>query len=121
MLDDRPQGAFHVLIVEDWLPLARELRYRFESAGLQVVGPAPRLERAFGLLEQHTVDLAVLDVDLNGERVFPLAYALRERGVPFIFVSGFDEIEFPPDLRAELRFSKPVEFPRLLSAVRARL
>jgi CheY-like chemotaxis protein len=59
------------------------------EAGCVVVGPAPSVPEAFALVEGGPVDAAVLDVNLGGEPVYPLADALVARRVPFIFVTGY--------------------------------
>lgn len=78
-----------VLIVEDEAALALELQLAFEEEGAEVLGPALSL---MGALETvaHTrnIDLAVLDVDLAGENIYPIAELLLQRGVPFLFHSG---------------------------------
>lgn len=75
-----------VLIVEDEALLAMELQFAFEDAGAQVLGPALSRDAAFAMVEQRgDIDIAVLDVDLAGRDVYPVASLLRERGVPFLF------------------------------------
>ncbi|OYU71364.1 MAG: hypothetical protein CFE28_16005 [Alphaproteobacteria bacterium PA2] len=79
-----------VLIVEDAVLLALELETGLSDAGAHVIGPAYELEEALALLDQE-IDAAVLDANLNGESVMPVAQALAERGVPFIFATGYGD------------------------------
>jgi len=79
-----------VLIVEDAVLLALELETGLSDAGAHVIGPAYELEEALALLDQK-IDAAVLDANLNGESVMPVAQALAERGVPFIFATGYGD------------------------------
>lgn len=75
-----------VLIVEDEALLALELELVFADEGAEVVGPALSLSHGVTLVESTPdIDCAVLDVDLGGRDVFPIAQALEARGVPFIF------------------------------------
>jgi two-component SAPR family response regulator len=70
------------------------------------------------LLADAPVDIAVLDIDLNGTSVVPLAEHLRARGIPFVFLSGYcDEDLLPQHLRGRPRFDKPVEADRLVRAM----
>jgi PAS domain S-box-containing protein len=79
-----------VLIVEDAVLLALELETGLSEAGAEVVGPAYELEEAMALLERP-IDAAVLDANLNGRSVTPVAEALARRKVPFVFATGYGE------------------------------
>ena len=75
-----------VLIVEDEAMLAPELELTFADEGAEVIGPALSLSHGVTLVEATgEIDCAVLDVDLGGRDVFPIAHALEARGVPFVF------------------------------------
>ena len=75
-----------VLIVEDEALLAMELQFAFEDEGGEVVGPALSLMKALETVTHaREIDVAVLDVDLAGEDVYPIAELLLQRGVPFLF------------------------------------
>ena len=84
----RNLNGLTVLIVEDAVLLAMELETALGEAGAQVVGPAYDLAEALRLVEQP-LDAAVLDVNLNGLPVTPVAERLRERGIPFVFATGY--------------------------------
>lgn len=77
-----------ILIVEDEVILALDLRFAMEDMGADVVGPCHRLASAMVVAETAPIDGAILDVDLAGEAVFPLADSLRRRHVPFVFHTG---------------------------------
>jgi CheY-like chemotaxis protein len=75
-----------VLIVEDEALLALELELAFGDEGAEIVGPALSLSHGVMLVEATAeIDCAVLDVDLGGRDVFPIAHALEKRGIPFVF------------------------------------
>lgn len=81
----------HVLIVEDEYLLADDLSDALSDVGAKVVGPAGSIEQATALiLSREPIDVAILDVNLRGEMVFPVADALRQRGIPFAFATGYD-------------------------------
>ena len=100
----------HVLIVEDEYFLAQDLVDYFQDLGVQVLGPAASVSEALRLLESAEVQGAILDVNLRGERVYPVADVLRQRHVPFVFASGYGG-ELEPRAYADVpRCIKPVDF-----------
>ena len=79
----------HVLLAEDDALVALDLASAFETEGAIVLGPFSRVAEALDCIGSGiAIDSAVLDIDLGGEAVFPVAIALRERGIPFVFASG---------------------------------
>ncbi|WP_292393809.1 response regulator [Mesorhizobium sp.] len=93
----RELQGLHILIVEDdWL-LAGDLARYFGNMGAVVLGPAATVEQAS--THTDTAEAAILDVNLNGRRVFPIADELMRRGVPFVFFSGDEDIVIPERLR----------------------
>jgi len=83
-----------------------------------VVGPVPDLGGSLRLLDQGSLDGALLDINLAGTLSFPLAEALKERGVPFVFLTGYDEgTLFPPEFRAVRRISKPFDRKELAEVI----
>ena len=78
-----------ILIVEDEALLAFELQLAFEDEGAEVLGPALTLMKALEVVTHaREIDFAVLDVDIAGEDVYPIAELLLQRGVPFVFHTG---------------------------------
>jgi len=82
-------AGLKILIVEDDALVALNLQDFVESLGCTVVGPAGRLAQALTVLDREEVDGAVLDINLHGEMVYPLAERLAERGIPMLFCSGY--------------------------------
>jgi len=78
-----------ILVVEDQIVVALELKDALEAAGYAVIGPAGHLDEALRLTHSRQIDAAVLDYDLHGQKVLPVARALKRRGVPFILVTGY--------------------------------
>ena len=80
-----------IMVVEDDYLVALALSAVLEDAGAHVVGPVASAQEAVALLEEgrEAVDAAVLDVDLNGEKLYPVADALALRDIRFIFATGY--------------------------------
>lgn len=81
--------GLRVLVVEDEALLALELEDMLADLGAEVVGPATTLEEGLVLAAADVADAAVLDLNLNGLRSFPIAERLRARRSPFIFATGY--------------------------------
>ena len=108
-----------VLVVEDEYFVARDIQRALQRAGAEVVGPVARLNDALGLLaDRLDLTAAVLDVKLADSMVFPVADALRRRGVPFIFATGYDPGSMPPGYRHALRCDKPCDPEAVLDLLR---
>src|SRR3546814_9846381 len=87
--DDRSLAGLRILVVEDELLVALELEMMLIGLGCDVVGPASRLEKAMQLAAAEAIDGAILDVNLRGRPVYPVATALKARGIPFLFSTGY--------------------------------
>jgi PAS domain S-box-containing protein len=109
------KGA-RVLIVEDAVLLALELETGLADAGAEVVGPAYELEEALALLERP-IDAAVLDANLNGRSVMPVAEALAARRVPFVFATGYGETGGAPGGFDAPVIRKPYDVTQVAAAV----
>lgn len=108
------------LVVEDEFLVGLDIADQLSRLTYEVVGPAGRVRDGIALAENaHDLVLAVLDINLAGEKSWPVARALKKRDVPFIFVSGYSESQagFPSDLRGEILCPKPVEPEALRRAV----
>ncbi|MDO8901068.1 MAG: HWE histidine kinase domain-containing protein [Phenylobacterium sp.] len=100
-----------VLIVEDAALLAMELETGLSEAGALVVGPAYELEEALALLDQP------LDANLNGLSVSPVAEILAERGVPFVFATGYGDAGGAPSGFDAPVIRKPYDVTQVTAAV----
>ena len=105
-----------VLIVEDEMCLALILEDILEEAGHSVL-KAARLPAALAFAESAQIDAAILDINLAGTTVFPAADALRRRGIPFLFTSGYGEKGLPPDYENWPMLQKPYGVERLQRAL----
>lgn len=78
-----------ILIVEDEALVAAMVADMLEELGAVVVGPAGTLDKGLELAREAEIDAAVLDVNLRGERVDPVAEVLAKRGIGFVFATGY--------------------------------
>lgn len=112
---DAPLGGLRVLVVEDEFLLADELRCDLEAMGAQVIGPVGHLDRALALVRSETaIDAAVLDLNIAGSEVFPLADLLADRGVPMVFATGYATLALPERFAGVPTCDKPVAQAHLL-------
>jgi len=85
----RELEGVRVLIVEDDAMLAMALEMALSDLGCEIVALASNLADAVPLAAEVAVDGAILDVNLAGEMIFPVADILTARGIPFIFATGY--------------------------------
>ena len=119
--DQRMLQGRRVLVVEDDAIICMLMEDGLIDAGAEVVGPACSVKEALELIDQATADgglsAAVLDIDLDGEMVSPVADRLAALGVPFIFATGYPE-RYNRDLHATApRLVKPFDGDTLAAAV----
>jgi FixJ family two-component response regulator len=104
-----------VLVVEDEFLLALELEALLEQRGCRVLGPVATIDRALAVLDHHRPAAAVLDVNLKGKRATPIAAVLQDRGVPFVLVTGYSDVQLnEPELKGQPRLEKPLNRQKLL-------
>jgi CheY-like chemotaxis protein len=110
-----------VLVVEDEFLVALELSGIVERAGYSVVGPAESVDATRKVLSQQKVDLALLDINLRGELVFPIAEYLEANGLPYIFVTGNSPSSLPAEYRHRPLVQKPYNSELLLALIEEHL
>jgi CheY-like chemotaxis protein len=102
--------GLRVLIVEDEALVAFQLEDMLADLGCAIIGPASRVGQALDLLGRQTVDAAVLDLNVGGELVYPVADALARRGLPYIFATGYGAAGLTMPYRRRPVLQKP--FPQ---------
>jgi CheY-like chemotaxis protein len=108
----------HILLVEDEYFIVQDMARIFAAAGAVIVGPAASVAESLRLVAATaTLDGAVLDINLQGEMVFPVADALRNRGVPFVFATGYDQDVIPSRFAGQARYEKPVNPEMIVRAL----
>ncbi len=107
-----------ILVVEDDALLALDLDATLASRGCAVLGPFGTATAAIAKINGESIDAAVLDLNLNGETSIPVADMLAGRGIPFLFLSGYDRDVLPDRHDAAPLLRKPhrdVDLFRLLA------
>lgn len=112
------QGC-RVLIVEDQFLLAEEMSAIIRSLGAEVVGPFATTAASLQLVRQERVDLAILDINLDGEQVYIVAHELRNRSIPFFFATGYEPWVVTLQFQDAPHLEKPVNSSSLLQAIAA--
>lgn len=107
-----------ILIVENDPAIGLDLRGALFSAGAIPVGPANSVQAAFGLIADHAVDGAILDIRLNrDELVFPVADTLQALHVPYLFASGRSTALMPLRHGDRPFFDKPFRAEEIVEAL----
>ncbi|MGN6551518.1 MAG: PAS domain S-box protein [Pararhizobium sp.] len=107
-----------VLVVEDDYYMAADTVAALRGAGAEVLGPCPGEEATRDLLETEHPTHAVLDLNLGGGGPkFEIARLLRAKGIPFVFITGYDPDVIPPELVDVPRLQKPLPFRAIVEAV----
>jgi CheY-like chemotaxis protein len=107
-----------IFIVEDDCVTAMDLAETLAAAGAEILGPAGTIANAFELLNgQPQVDIALLDVEVEGAFVFDVADELVKRSVPIIFTTGYERGEIPVRFRTARHCEKPVGIAAIARAL----
>ncbi|MDR6113310.1 MULTISPECIES: response regulator [unclassified Sphingomonas] len=115
---DRTLRHCRILVVEDEYMLADELQMELADADAIVLGPVSTVKEAIDLIASEAeIDGSILDVNLGGEFVFPVADRLAERGVPFLFTTGYDGSIIPARFADIDRCEKPINMRRITKAI----
>jgi CheY-like chemotaxis protein len=104
-------------VVEDEALVALQIEDMLTGLGCAIVGPASRVGQALQLLNGQQVDAAVLDVNIAGELVYPVADELADRGLPYIFVTGYGASGLTEAYRGRPVLEKPFPKKALLQAM----
>lgn len=105
-----------ILIVEDEYFIAADLRRTLTREGADIVGPVSNLQAGLDLT-QEPIDAAVLDVNLEEAMSYPIADELRNRSVPYMFLTGYDGWSLPPGYQNDARLAKPFATRSLVTMV----
>lgn len=111
-------AGLRVLIVEDHYLIATELARFVRAHGGDVVGPTASRQAALALLDEQPVDIAMLDINLAGQPVYPLADALEKLQIPFMFVTGYERGVVPTSYAHAPYVDKPISADKVIAAVR---
>jgi two-component sensor histidine kinase/DNA-binding response OmpR family regulator len=116
---DRPSSGKRVMIVEDEALIGMMMKDALTGLGLAVTGPFVTVRDAMRALDNGPVDFAILDVNLGGEWVYPVADRLAQGGIPFVFVTGYGVDGLDGRFAHTPVFEKPIE-PQVLETMFSR-
>jgi CheY-like chemotaxis protein len=115
------QGGRRILIVEDEFLIRMLLEDMLADLGYEVAGVAGRVDEATEMVKSAEFDLAILDVNLDGHDVYPVADLLAARGLPFMFVTGYGGRGLPEKYRSRPTLQKPFQLDELKKTLGALL
>jgi CheY-like chemotaxis protein len=116
-----PAGSKRVLVVEDESMIRMLLEGMLSDLGHSVVAEAGSIEEALSLAKEADFDVAVLDVNLHDQAITPVAEVLVQRGMPFVFASGYGKRGVPEAYRHSPTLQKPFQVEALAQAIEAAL
>ena len=122
MTDLANLSGLRVLVVEDEMMVSMLIEDMLTDLGCTVIGPAAQLDEAMELAAKGGIDCAVLDVNLGGQPIFPLADYLRQQGAPFAFATGYGDAGLREADRGAPVLQKPFresDLARVLGELRA--
>jgi DNA-binding NtrC family response regulator len=108
-----PFSGRRVLLVEDEMMVVWLLEDMLAELGCAVVGPAASVGQALAMIDAEAIDVAMLDVNLNGEMSYPVADALAARGIPFVFSTGYHKDRLLERYRTFPALQKPFHLSEL--------
>lgn len=108
-----------VLVVEDETLIAIDIEMMLEEYGYRVLGPAGSIEAALRLLENERPDVAMLDLNIRGQPVIPVARRLQSLKIPFVIVSAYNTFDFDGSevLSGIEKVGKPINEHRLIETL----
>jgi len=106
-----------ILVVEDEFIIGMMLCQELERAGAVPIGPLSSVADAVKKIEAKTVDLVILDAKLAGGSGGDLVACLKDRGIPYVVVSGYEKAGLPRELKGAPFVAKPVSMTLLLEAI----
>jgi CheY-like chemotaxis protein len=109
----RRDGGLRVLVVEDEAMIMTLVEDMVAELGHRIAGLAASVEEAAGLAEAADFDVALLDVNLQGQTVESVAATLARRGKPFVFTTGYGERVIPPEFKDRPMLPKPYQIEQL--------
>jgi len=108
-----------VLVVEDELMIRMLLQDMLADLGHTLAGEAGGIEEALALAKEGAFDVAILDVNLNGQPISPVVEILIDRGLPFVFATGYGQRGVPEPYRNTPALQKPFQADALAQAIEA--
>jgi DNA-binding LytR/AlgR family response regulator len=118
-IDVNRLSGLRILIVEDNFNIAVGMARLFKARGAEIAGPVATVSDALAQIAKiERIDGAVLDINLRGMLVYPVVDVLRSRGVPMVFITGYEDDAISQDYRDIPSLRKPVAIDRIMDAIR---
>jgi CheY-like chemotaxis protein len=112
-------ASMRVLVVEDEMMIRMLLQDMLDDLGHTLAGEAGGIDEALALARQAEFDIAILDVNLNGQPISPVVEVLVQRGLPFVFATGYGQRGVPEPYRMIPTLQKPFQADALALALAA--
>jgi CheY-like chemotaxis protein len=112
-MNDRAKSTPRILVVEDEYLIRMLLEDMLTDLGYEIAGAVGTIAEASEIAEKAEFDLAILDVNLDGKEIYPVADILAARGLPFVFVSGYGEGSLAEPYRGRPALQKPFQAEQL--------
>ena len=113
--------APRILVVEDEMTIALLLEDMIDDLGYEIAGLAMRLPHGMELARTAQLDVAILDVNLDGHMSYPVAEILEQRGIPYVFATGYGSAGIEPTYRDRTIVKKPFEIHDVRRAIESAL
>ena len=107
-------SGHRVLVIEDEMMVLMLIEDMLADLGCESVTAAATVDQALALLEVQVFDIAMLDLNLNGNNSHPVAAALATRGVPFVFSTGYTALDMRDGYRDRPMLKKPFQYEELV-------
>jgi len=116
-MPDSSTATPRVLVVEDEYLIRMLLEDMLDELGYAVAAAVGTISEASQLAANSEIDAAILDVNLDGQEIYPVADILAKRGLPFVFVTGYGERSLPEPYRSRPALQKPFQSEQLKIAL----
>jgi DNA-binding response OmpR family regulator len=111
-------AGLRLLVVEDDYLVAADMCSSLRRRGAAIMGPVANVRRSRDLVRQQRPDVALLDINLNGQLAFDLAHEFEDEGIRTIFTTGYDAAFLPKSLRDSPCLQKPINLNALVHLIR---
>ena len=116
-MTDRTLSGHRIVILEDDYYQAQDCRQLLEKAGAKVIAISATIPDLSALLEEGRIDAVLIDINLSHGLSFDFARELKGRGIPFVFLTGYDAAILPNDLAGSGYLTKPADAARIMAAL----
>lgn len=116
-MTDRTLSGYRIVILEDDYYQAQDCRQLLEAAGAKVIAISATIPDLPALLEDGRIDAVLIDINLGHGLSFDFARELKARGIPFVFLTGYDAAMLPDDLQGSSYLTKPADAARIMAAL----